>query len=107
MKNVLPPLIGVLVATLAGACTAAPAAQPTDSKTCSLTAAEKTANAHLSFDDFDQKGVTTGSGRSLGSRGCWEAAAAATEDYILHGPDRTDGEQRNLLFHLAQMRALA
>ena len=74
---------------------------------CTLTAADKGANAKLSFDDFDQKGVLPSTMRALGNRGCWAAAAASIEDYLIHGPVPKPGQQRVLLFHLGQALALS
>lgn len=79
----------------------------TDKLACSLTKADKAANAQLSFDAFDQQGATSTTGRALAERGCYLKAAEAWEDYLVRGPSRTAGQQGSLLFHLGQMLASA
>ena len=78
-----------------------------DAARCRLTAADKQANARLSFNDFDQQGTLPSSARKLGEAGCWKEAAEATADYLIHGPIPSPGEQRVLLFHLGQQLAFA
>lgn len=73
---------------------------------CALTEAGKQANATLSFDDFDQKGTLPSSFRALSERGCTKEATEATEHYLLNGPVRTDGQQRIMVWHMAQGLAL-
>jgi hypothetical protein len=77
------------------------------STSCAITAEQKAANARLSFDDFDQKGVTPETARKLAEAGCWAESAEATQHYLLYGPPVTDGQQRVLRFHLAQQLANA
>jgi hypothetical protein len=74
---------------------------------CTLTLQDKTTNARLSFDDFDQKGTTPTTARQLAERGCWKEAAEATQHYLVNGPLGTEGRQRVLRFHLAQQLANA
>jgi hypothetical protein len=69
---------------------------------CHLTAADKAANAQLSFDDFDQKGVTPVTWRRLSNRGCHALAVEAAEDYLVHAHFRTASEQRDVMFHIGQ-----
>ena len=69
---------------------------------CHLTAADKAANAQLSFDDFDQKGVSPVTWRRLSTRGCHALAVEAAEDYLVHGRFKTASEQRVLMFHIGQ-----
>lgn len=73
---------------------------------CVITAADKAANAALSFDDFDQKGTLPSTFRALSERDCAREAAEAAEDYLLNGPARTDSQQRVLIWHMAQGLAL-
>lgn len=82
---------------------AAPAA--TNTAGCTLSTEDKAANAKLSFEDFDQKGVTEATSRKLGERGCWKEAAEATEHYLIHGPFGSEAQQRVMRFHLAQALA--
>jgi hypothetical protein len=74
---------------------------------CRLTAADKAANALLSYDDFDQKGTLPASFRALDIRGCDAAAADAAEDYMLRHPGLSNGQRINVLFHEGQSRAKA
>ena len=74
---------------------------------CRLTAADKAANARLSYDDFDQKGTLPSSWRALSNAGCDLMAAEAAEDYMLHHALLRESERGNLLFHEAQSLALA
>jgi hypothetical protein len=69
---------------------------------CHLTAADKAANAQLSFDDFDQKGVSPVTWRRLSTRGCHLLAVESAEDYLVHAHFRTASEQRVLMFHIGQ-----
>jgi hypothetical protein len=73
---------------------------------CALDEAQKLANAALSFDDFDQKGATPSTGRKLAESGCFDAAAEATEDFLVRGK-YTESQRRVLTFHLGQQLALA
>ncbi len=93
----------VLFAFASLSATDAVATQPN----CLLTAADKFANATLSFEDFDQKGVLSSTSRKLSERGCLREAAEATEDYLLNGPARSDYEQRVMVWHMAQSLAFA
>ena len=90
----------VLLATIASQAT------PVAVLDCTLTAADKAANARLSFDDFDQRGTLRSTWRALSEGGCERQAIEAAEDYLLHGPPRTDTEQRDVSWHLAQSLAL-
>lgn len=74
---------------------------------CALTATDKAANAALSFDDFDQKGILSSTSRALSERGCAREATEAAEDYLLNGPARTDYQQRVIVWHMAQGLAMA
>jgi len=74
---------------------------------CQITPEQKAANAKLSFDDFDQKGVTPVTSRKLAEAGCWAESAEATQHYLLYGPQVSEGQQRVLRFHLAQQTANA
>lgn len=74
---------------------------------CALTEADKIANAKLTFDQFDQQGVTAATARKLGERGCWLASYEATADYLIRGPVPTPNEQRVMLWHMGQSLALA
>ena len=94
-------MIGGILLFLSASAT--PAAAPAN---CSLTSEAKIANARLSFDEFDQKGTTATTARSLGEHGCWKAAAEATADYLIRGPIPSQGQQLILLFHLGQQLAL-
>jgi len=74
---------------------------------CRLTAADKAANARLSYDDFDQKGTLPSSWRALSNAGCDRLAAEAAEDYMLHHAPLTESQRGTLLFHEAQSLAQA
>jgi hypothetical protein len=74
---------------------------------CTLTAADKAANAQLTYDDFDQKGTLPSSWRALSNARCDLLAAEAAEDYMLHREGLTQGLRLNLLFHEGQSLAMA
>jgi hypothetical protein len=74
---------------------------------CRLTAADKAANAQLTYDDFDQKGTLPSSWRALSNARCDLLAAEAAEDYMLHREGLTQGLRLNLLFHEGQTLAMA
>lgn len=96
--------MGILLFVMASlSASATPEAQPI----CSLTAADKGANATLDFDDFDQKGTLPSTFRALSERGCAREAAETAEDYLLNGPARSDYQQRVIVWHMAQSLALA
>jgi hypothetical protein len=88
-----------IVFALAGTASAQPV--------CSLTAADKQANALLSYDEFDQTGTLPSSWRALSKRGCEAMAADAAEDYLLHRTPMSEGARINILFHEAQSLAVA
>jgi len=77
-----------------------------DGASCLLTAADKVANAKLSFDDFDQKGVAPSTWRQLENRGCHERAVAAADDYLINGPALTASQKEDVLFHESQSLAM-
>lgn len=74
---------------------------------CTLSAADKAANAKLSFDDFDQKGAVASTWRQLEQRGCHMRAAEAADDYLVNGPPLTPAHKSDVLFHEAQSLAIA
>ena len=74
---------------------------------CVLTAEEKAANARLTFEEFDQRGIRPSTARQLGSRGCHREAAEASEHYLIHGPVSDVLFQRALMFHQGQYLALS
>jgi hypothetical protein len=74
---------------------------------CHLTAADKIANAKLSFDEFDQKGVSPSTWRALEKAGCHTKAVEAADDYLVNGPPQTPGIKSDILFHEAQSLAMA
>jgi hypothetical protein len=76
-----------------------------DAEKCLLSAADKAANARLSFDEFDQKGVTKSTWRQLEDRGCHALAVEAAEDYLVNGPVQTLAHKEDVLFHEAQSLA--
>ena len=76
-----------------------------DGASCRLTAADKAANAKLSFDAFDQKGVSPSTWRQLENRGCHEGAVAAADDYLVNGPGLTASQKEDVLFHESQSLA--
>ena len=73
---------------------------------CQLTAKQKAENSRLSYNDFDQAGTTSGSFRQLSEGRCALAAADAVEDYLITGPRPSEGQHRNLLFHMGQSLAI-
>ena len=77
-----------------------------DEAKCTLTPADKAANARLSFDDFDQKGVTPSTWRALEVAGCRKQAVEAAQDYLVNGPPQTAGAKSIILFHIAQTLAI-
>jgi hypothetical protein len=72
---------------------------------CSLTNADREANARLSFEEFDQQGKLPSTWRALGNAGCRTQAIDALKDYVIHGPVQEPYHQRILLFHLGQTLA--
>ena len=74
---------------------------------CSLSPVALQTDATLSFEDFDQKGVTSTTSRSLGDRRCYPQAAAAAEHYLLYGPELTERQRNIATWHLGQYMALA
>ena len=78
-----------------------------DEAKCHLTVEEKAANSKLSFDEFDQKGITPSTWRKLENAGCHAQAVEAAEDYLVNGPPQTDGIKSDILFHIAQSTAMA
>lgn len=79
------------------------AAEP--APTCEVTEAQRAANRRLSFMEFDQEGATPQTARKLGERKCYAEAAAASEDYLLFGPELTRREADVVSWHLAQYLA--
>src|SRR3569833_1664049 len=73
---------------------------------CALTPAKKTANARLSFDDFDQKGVTPSTWRALEVAGCRKQAVEAAQDYLVNGKPETAGAKSIILFHIGLLLAI-
>jgi hypothetical protein len=80
----------------------AAAQTPDFAPACSITSADKAANAQLSFDDFDQKGVSPTTWRRLSNRGCDAVAVEAAEDYLAHAHFKVAQEQRDVMFHIGQ-----
>jgi hypothetical protein len=69
---------------------------------CSLSPADKLANAALSFDEFDQMGTSPSTWRQLSKRKCEREAIEAAEDYLVHGPLPTEAERKVITFHIGQ-----
>lgn len=69
---------------------------------CQITAADKASNAQMSFEDFDQKGVSPSTWRQLSDRGCYAAAVEAAEAYLVRARFTKASEQRDVMFHIAQ-----
>lgn len=74
---------------------------------CQITAADKTSNAQMTFEDFDQKGVSRSTWRQLSDRGCYTAAIEAAEDYLIRAHFPKASEQRDVMFHIAQSLGMA
>ena len=74
---------------------------------CVLTEADRTVNAKLGFEDFDQKGILPSTWRALSNEGCFDAASEAMESYLLDGPVTDQRERADMSFHLGQTLALA
>lgn len=72
---------------------------------CALTPENLVANRTLSFESFDQAGVTPWTARKLGERNCDAEAARASEDYLLHGPELTPYQRQVVSWHLGQYLA--
>jgi hypothetical protein len=87
-------------------CAGVTSALADDGHRCKLTAEDKAANAHLSFDDFDQKGALPSTWRALMNRDCPGRAAEAADDYLVNGPPLTPDEKSDVLFHEAQALAI-
>jgi hypothetical protein len=75
--------------------------------TCELSKIDKRYNATLDFEQFDQKGVGRSTARQLSNHNCYQAAADATADYLINRTIKSVDQQRVLLFHLGQYRALS
>ncbi|HEX4846765.1 MAG TPA: hypothetical protein VFV30_01355 [Novosphingobium sp.] len=75
---------------------------------CALTPADLAANRTLTWQQFDQQTASPTSWRSLVERKCYNAAAAAYQDYLISGPI-PPGErwQTTARFHLGQSLAHA
>jgi len=93
-------MLAALVTTLALQVTA-----PDATVGCALTPEHLAANRTLSFESFDQRGVTPWTARKLGERGCDAEAARASEDYLLHGPELTERQRQVVSWHLGQYLA--
>lgn len=74
---------------------------------CAPTKEQLIANRSLTFQEFDQTGVTPFTPRKLGERGCNLAAFAATEDYLMYGPEADHYQRSVMTWHMAQFLALA
>lgn len=72
---------------------------------CSLSQADKDANAKLSFAEFDQQGRLPSTWRALDTAGCPQQAIDALKDYAIRGPALEPYHQRIMLFHLGQSLA--
>jgi hypothetical protein len=96
----------ILLLTLASLSAAGAQAADTTA-TCEITSADKASNAQMSFDDFDQKGVSAATWRQLSNRGCDAAAVEAAEDYLTHARFTKASEQHDVVFHLAQSLGMA
>lgn len=81
------------------------AASPDAAVGCALTPDHLAANRTLSFESFDQAGVTPWTARKLGERECYVEAARASEDYLLHGPELTERQRQVVSWHLGQYLA--
>jgi hypothetical protein len=73
---------------------------------CSISQADKVANAKLSFEQFDQEGALPSTWRQLQARGCQREAIEAVQDYAARGPALEPRQQRIVLFHLGQSLAM-
>ncbi|RYG07704.1 MAG: hypothetical protein EON96_21115 [Caulobacteraceae bacterium] len=78
---------------------------PDEAVGCALTPEHLVANRTLSFESFDQAGVTPWTARKLGERGCNAEAARASEDYLLQGPELTERQRQVVSWHLGQYLA--
>jgi hypothetical protein len=96
--------LAVSLVLLSAIVPAAPAraAEPGPGAACTLTAADKVANAKLSFDDFDQTGVGPATWRQLSNHGCWAQAVEAAGDYLAHARFARASQQRDVIFHIGQ-----
>jgi len=74
--------------------------------TCTLTPADKTANRLLTFQQFDQDGITPATWRRLQEAGCGAQALDAVDDYLANGPPQTPNHKSIILFHEAQTLGL-
>ena len=93
-------LVAAAILLCAGGGAAAAAHGP-----CVLTSADKIANRRLTFQQFDQDGVTRSTWRALDLAGCHALAAEAADDYLANGPAQTEGHKSDILFHEAQSLA--
>jgi hypothetical protein len=75
---------------------------------CELSREDKIANSKLTFDQFDQIGVTPATWRQLEDKhGCHAQAVEAAEDYLIHAHFEHEAERRDVIFHIAQSLALS
>jgi hypothetical protein len=103
VKTGLMCLLGALAALSPGLARA-----ETPDGACELSREDKIANAKLTFDQFDQVGVTPATWRQLEDKhGCHAQAVEAAEDYLIHAHLATEGERRIVIFHIAQTLAMS
>lgn len=95
-------MLAALVTTLA-----LQAASPDAAVGCALTPEHLATNRTLSFESFDQAGVTPWTARKPGERECYVEAARASEDYLLRGPELTERQRQIVSWHLGQYLASA
>jgi hypothetical protein len=106
MKGAAALIAALLLPAALAAQGAGPGAPAAPDRTgCHLTAEDLAANARLSFEDFDQAGVTPATARKLGERGCYSEAARASEHYLIHGPVLDDYQRNVVRWHLGQYLA--
>ena len=74
---------------------------------CTLTEADKAANARLSVPDFDYVASSPVTPRGLSSRGCYAAAARAGIDYLARAKIDSERHQSSVIFHIAQNLAMS
>jgi hypothetical protein len=101
MKLRAPCFMLAVIWALSGTCVA-----QTPVGTCALSQEEKIANAKLTFDQFDQKGVTPSTWRQLSDQKCQLQAVEAAEDYLIHAHLENEAERRDVGFHIGQSLAM-
>ncbi|TXI91817.1 MAG: hypothetical protein E6Q34_06940 [Burkholderiaceae bacterium] len=74
---------------------------------CEISTNDFLENAKLSFEDFDQKGITPKTSRALGNAKCYLAAVEVSEQYLAMNLNLSARERAIVTWHMAQYLAFA